>query len=109
MELKSRVVPRQNDDSESEEEDRRPLLTAEEEATVNVIERIKESILKNLKYIRENKRKLAAAVMLWIDFLIASVAFSLLGPFFPQEVYFYVILVYNYELACGWEVFHGTA
>lgn len=69
---------------DAEEEDQGPLLTSEERNTVG--ERIKVSIMKKLKYIRENKRKLAAAVMLWTAFLIATIAFSLLAPFFPQEV-----------------------
>ena len=88
MELRSRGSTA--DDSESEEaevEDHGPLLAAPatEEKTA-AMERIKESTKKNLQYIRENKRKLAAAVMLWLSFLIATMSFSLLGPFFPQEV-----------------------
>ena len=75
------------DPDESAEEDRGPLLAAPASAeSATLRERIKVSTKKNLTYIRENRRKLAAGVMLWTAFLIATIAFSLLAPFFPQEV-----------------------
>ena len=42
--------------------------------------------IKTLKYIRENKRKLAAMTMLWMAFLVAMMVISILAPFFPKEV-----------------------
>lgn len=82
------------DDSESEGEHHGSLLVCNgggklhlvTEEKVSATEKIKVSITKTLKYIRENRRKLAAVVALWMAFLVAMMAVSLLSPFFPQEV-----------------------
>lgn len=56
------------------------------EEEVPVTERIRVSTSKTLKYIRGNKRNLAAMVVLWMAFLATTMAVSIVAPFFPQEV-----------------------
>ena len=82
------------DDTESEGEGHQSLLrkngklpvVTEDVEKVPVTERIRTSTVETFKYIGENKRKLAAVVVLWMSFLMALMAVSLLAPFFPQEV-----------------------
>ena len=82
------------DDTETEGEGHQSLLRTngklhlinEDAEKVPVTERIRTSTIETFKYIGENKRKLAAVVVLWMSFLMAQIAFSLLAPFFPQEV-----------------------
>ena len=59
---------------------------AQPEKNATVLERIMVSLIEYSTFIRQNKRNLATVVVLWFSFVISCIAFSQLGPFFPEEV-----------------------
>ncbi len=67
-------------DIASEDDDQKLLLEDKEHVDATFAERLK-------LYLVQNYRNLAAIVCLWIAYLICSMAFSLLSPFFPKEVF----------------------
>lgn len=73
------------DGSESEqdlrEEDDKKLLLSEEECTPAAAPEAPEIDKKTKPW-----RSIAAVVCLWIAYGICNAAFSLMGPFFPEEV-----------------------
>lgn len=84
MELESNIAaPHQQEldkdnfsDSESEEEDHDQKLLLESEAGKS----------KPFLY-QVNWRNIATVVCLWMGYVVCAIGFSLLGPFFPQEVF----------------------
>ncbi len=68
-------------ETESEVEDQKLLLNgkvATKGATITERMRV---------FLAQNYKKVAAIVSLWIAYLMCNMAISLIGPFFPQEVY----------------------
>ena len=41
---------------------------------------------KAILFVKGNYKNLAAVLCLWVGFFLCNVAYSLLAPFFPQEV-----------------------
>lgn len=81
--------PNNDTESEVEPEDQESLLIGEgEKAALSKTGKatVFERIILFLEFVRQNKRNLAAAVSLWAALLTATGAYSLLAPFFPQEV-----------------------
>lgn len=80
-----------SDDSEELQDHGQSMLLNSKATTSNkrdnaVTERVKAFLMEYMSFIKQNKRNVAAGVCLWISFVIAHIAYSMLAPFFPEEV-----------------------
>ena len=83
------ILDTETDSTDSELGDRELLLTdnvpAAKEQSMSVGDKMWSCLA------RQNWRNIAALVFLWIAYVICTAAFSLMGPFFPEEVYTIIV------------------